>query len=176
MPHELFLTTRQTTKTSNAFATNMSTDAKLNKAQISRIIQTGGSFGSWLGNLGKKALTNVAIPLARDNLPGLVSNLTSSAINTFDRKIGGKGADRAGKGFTLFISNEDINDIIRITKSLEDSGVLLDGVTEAVKHEKKKQEGGFLGALLPPLAISLVQPVISSVVKGVRRAERRYMD
>ena len=36
-------------------------------------MQSGGSFGSWLGNLGKKALKNVSIPLARDNLPGLVS-------------------------------------------------------------------------------------------------------
>ena len=56
-----------------------------------------------------------------------------------------------------------MNDIIKIIKSLEDSGVLVDGVTETVKDEIKKQEGGFLGALLAPLAVSLV---ISSVVKG----------
>ena len=73
-----------------------------------------------------------------------------------------------------------MNDIIKIIKSLEDSGAVIDGVTEAVKHELKKQEGGFLGALLVPLAASLVQPVIFSVVKGisgreVRRAGRRYM-
>ena len=47
----------------------MSTDIKPSKAQIPKIIQSGGSFCSWLGNLGKKALTNIAIPLARDNLP-----------------------------------------------------------------------------------------------------------
>ena len=56
--------------------------------------------------------------MARDNLPGLVSNLTSSAITKFDRKISGKGAVRAGKGFTLFISNEDMNYIIKIIKFL----------------------------------------------------------
>ena len=50
----------------------MSTGIKLRKAQISKIIQSGGSFGSWLGNLGKTALTNIAISLARHNLPGLV--------------------------------------------------------------------------------------------------------
>ena len=88
---------------------------------------------------------------------------------------------RAGRGFTLLISNEDVNDIIKIIKSLEDSGVLIDGVTETVKHERKKQEGGFLGALLVPLAASLVQPVISSVVKGisgrgVRRAGKGHID
>ena len=103
---ELFLTTRQTTKIGNAFANNMSTDLKLSKAQISKIIQSGGSFGSWLGNLRKKALTNTDIPLATDNLHGLVSNLTSNEINKFERKTSGKGAVRVRKGVTLFISNE----------------------------------------------------------------------
>ena len=55
-PHELFLTTRPTTKIRNAFANNMSTDIKLIKSQISKVIQSGGSFGSWIANLGKKAL------------------------------------------------------------------------------------------------------------------------
>ena len=45
----------------------MSTDIKLSKTQNSKIIQSGGSFNSWLGNLGMKALTNIAIPLAREN-------------------------------------------------------------------------------------------------------------
>ena len=179
MPHELFLTTRQTTEIKNAFSNNMSTNIKLIKAQISKIIQSGGSFGFWLGNLGKKALRNIVISLARDNLPGLASNLTASAINKFYTKISGKGAVKAEKGFTLFISNEDMNDINKIIKSLEAPGVLIDGVTETVKREIKKQEGGFLGALLASLAASLVQPVISSVVKGisgrrVRRAGRAY--
>ena len=135
LPHKLFLTTRQTAKIRNAFASNMSTDIKLSKAQINH---SGGSFGSWLGNPGKKALSGVSV----------------------------KGASRGENGFTLFISNEDMNNIIKTIKSLEDSGVLIDGVTETVKGEIKKQEGGFLGALLAPLAASLVQPVISSAVKG----------
>ena len=54
MPHELFLTTRQTTKIRNIFANNILTDIRLIKAQISKIIQSGGSFGSWFANLGKK--------------------------------------------------------------------------------------------------------------------------
>ena len=88
---------------------------------------------------------------------------------------------RAGKEFTLFILNEDMNDIVKIVKSLDDSDVLFDDVTETVKHEIKKQEGRFLGVLLAPLAASLVQPVISSVVKGitgrgVRRAGKGYID
>ena len=56
LPHKLFLTTKQTTKIRNAFANNMSTDIKLSNSQISKIIQSGCSFSSWLGNLGKKIL------------------------------------------------------------------------------------------------------------------------
>ena len=112
-------------------------------------------------------ITDLAILLARDNLPGLVSNLASNAVNKFERKISGKGAVRGGKGYILFISNEDMNGLIKIIKSLEDSGVLIDGVSETVKHEKKKQGGRFLGALLAPLVASLVRPVISSLVKDI---------
>ena len=86
LPHELFLTPRKTTKIRNAFANNMSADVKLSKVQIFKIIQSGGSFGSWLANLGKKALTNVAIPLARYNLPGLVNNLISIAKTNLKEK------------------------------------------------------------------------------------------
>ena len=87
----------------------------------------------------------------------------------------------AGKGTTLLILNEDMNYIIKIMKPLEDSGALIDGVTETVKHDLKKQESRFLGALLAPLAASLMQLVISLVVKGitgrkVRRAGRGYMN
>ena len=65
MPYELLLTTRQTTKIKNVFANNMSTYIRLSKYQISKITPSRGSFGSWLGNLGKKALTNIGILLAR---------------------------------------------------------------------------------------------------------------
>ena len=144
LPHKLLLTTRQTIKVRNAFANNMSTDIKLSKAKISKIIQSGGFLGSWLGKtiigLGKKVVTDLAIPFARDNLAGLVSSITSNTINKFEKEVNGKGNVRAVKGFTLFISNEDMNDIIKIIKSLEDSRVLIYGVTETVKHEIKKDK------------------------------------
>ena len=64
-----------------------STDIKLlYKAQISKIIQSGGSSGSWLGNVSKKALNHVHIRFARDNLPGLVSNIGSNLIHKFEEK------------------------------------------------------------------------------------------
>ena len=97
LPHELFLLTRQTTKIRNVVANNRSTNIKLIKAQTTKIIQSSGCFVlGWLIQ-GEKTLTHVAFPLAKEDLPGLVSNLTSSAINKFARKIRGKVAVRAGK-------------------------------------------------------------------------------
>ena len=74
-----------------------------------------------------------------------------------------------------------MKDIIKITKSLEDSRVWIYEVTETVRHEIGKQESGFLAVLLALLAVQLVQPVVSSVVKGksergVRKARKGYMD
>ena len=97
-----------------------------------------------MGNVGKKALTNIAISLIRDNLPGLMSNLTSNVINKFETKISRKGAVGVGKWFTLIIWNEDMTDIIKIIKPLENSGVLFDGVTKTVKNEIKNKGGDFL--------------------------------
>ena len=82
------------------------------------------------------------------------------------------------------VSNEDINGIIKIIKSLEDLGVLIDRVTGTVKHEIQKQEGRFPTALLALLATSIVQPVASKSSKvvigiskrGIRRARRGYMN
>ena len=51
---------------------------------------------------------------------------------------------RAGDRFTLFISNEEMNDVIKIIKLLEDLGLIIDGATETVKHEKKNRKGNFL--------------------------------
>ena len=118
------------TKIRKAFANNRWTDIKFIKAQVSTILHSRGSFDSRLANLGKKALADIAIPLATDNLPRLVINLISSAINKLDRKISGKRTVRAGKRFTVFILNEDMNNIIKIVKRLEDSNVLIGGVTE----------------------------------------------
>ena len=64
LPHELLLTTRKKTKLRNAFNNNMSTGLKLSRAQISKIIQSGGFLGSLLSKLAGP-LMKVAIPLAK---------------------------------------------------------------------------------------------------------------
>ena len=62
----------------NTFANNASTDIELSKTQESKMIQSGISFSSWLGNLGKKIIANLSILSTRDNLPILVSKLASN--------------------------------------------------------------------------------------------------
>ena len=49
---------------------------------------------------------------------------------------------------TLIISNEEMDDIMKIVNSLEDSGLLIKGVSETIKNDAKEQKGGFLSMLL----------------------------
>ena len=86
----------------------------------------------------------------------------------------GRGVVRAEKEIPLVISNEDMDDIIRILKSLENSVVLIGGVSETVKCQIKKQEGGFLGMLLGTLGASMLGNMLTE--KGPVRAGRGYND
>ena len=89
--HELLLTARQKTKLRNAFNNNMSTNIKLSKAQISKIIQSGGILGSFLSNLADP-LIKAAVPLAKNILPPLRITSAASAIDAgIQKKIHGTG-------------------------------------------------------------------------------------
>ena len=107
LPHELLLTTRQTTKLRNAINNNMSTDIKLSKAQISKIIQSGGFLGKILGPLLKAGLPLLKSVIKPLGLMGLTA--ASSAIDVgVQKKIYGS------RTTTLVISNEKMNDIMKI--------------------------------------------------------------
>ena len=73
---------------------------------------------------------------------------------------------------TLIISNDEMNDIIKMVKPLENSGVLLKGVSETIQHETKEQRGGFLSMLLGTLGVSLLGNLLTGG-KGVIRAGER---
>ena len=79
MPHELLLTTRQKTKIRNVFSKIIATGVKLSKSQLSKIIQWVRFIGKTLDNLGKKPLLDLAVPLAKDVLPKLRTNLANKA-------------------------------------------------------------------------------------------------
>ena len=150
LPHELLLTTRQRTKLRNAFNNNMSTDIKLSKVQISKIIQSGGFLGSLLSKLAGP-LMKVAIPLAKNVLAPLGITAAASAIDAgIQKKIHGSGTT------TLINSNDELNDEIKIVQALEDFNILLKGVTKTVKNKTKYQKGGSLGTLVDTLGSILL--------------------
>ena len=76
---------------------------------------------------------------------------------------------------TLIISNDEMNDILKIVKSLKYSGLLLKGVSETIQHEAKEQRGGFLSMLLGTLGASLLGGILSKGLSGksvIRAGER----
>ena len=154
-PHELLLTTRQNTKLRNAVNNNSATDIKLSKTQIQKLIQSGGFLGKLLNELAGP-LMKVALPLAKSVLAPLGLTAAMSAIDgSIQKKIHGSGATK-GAGVKLIIEQEDMNDIMKIIKALENSGILLKGVSKAIKNETKEQKGGFLSMLLGTLGASLL--------------------
>ena len=166
LPHELLLTTRQKTKLRNAFNNNMSTDLKLSRAQISKIIQSGGFLGRLLGPLLKTGIPlkkNVIKPLTKSVLIPLELTSAASAVDAgIHKKILGSG------NTTLIISNEEVNDILESVQALEDSNILLRGATKTIKNETKEQKGGFSSMLLGILGASLLGNLLAG--KGIVRA------
>ena len=167
-PHELLLTTGQNTKLRNAYNNNSATHIKLSKAQIKKIIQSGGFLGKLLSKLAGQ-LMKVALPLAKNVLATLGLTAAMSAIDgSMQKKIHGSGATK-GARVKLIIEQEDMKDIMKIIKALENSGILLKGVSEAIKNETKEQKGGFLSMLLGTLGASLLENLLTGG-KGIIRA------
>ena len=132
-PHELLLTKRQVSSFPKAFSNNSSLDIKFSKTQLSKMIQSGGFSGKLLGPLLKTGLPlikNVITPLAKSVLIPLgLTSAASAADAGIHKKTLGSGN---GNTTTLIISNKDMEDLIKIVKSLEDSELLLEGITESV--------------------------------------------
>ena len=111
----------------------------------------------------------VALPLAKNVLAPLGLTAAMSAIHgSIQKKIHGSGASK-GAGVKLIIEQEDMNDIMKINKALENSGILLKGVSKASKNETKEQKGGFLSMLLGTLGASLLGNLLTGG-KGIMRA------
>ena len=115
----------------------MSTNTKLSKAQMSKIIQSGGFLGSLLSKLAGP-LMKAVVPLAKNTLAPLGITATASAIDAgIQQKIHGSETT------TLITSNEEMNDLMKIVQGLEDSNILLKGVTKTIKNEKKNKKEDF---------------------------------
>ena len=124
-PHKLLLINRQVANLRKTFSNHTSTDFKLSKAQLTKM-QKGG-FLRFLAPLLKSGLPlskSVIKPLGMLGLTAAAS-ATDAAMN---KKILGSGTT------TLIVSSDEMNDILKIVKSLEDSGILLKGVSETSGH------------------------------------------
>ena len=148
-PDELLLTNRQVANLRKAFANYLSIDVKLSKPQLSKMIQSGGFLGRLLGPLlktGLRLIKNVIKLLAKSVLIPLGLTAAASAADAgIHKKVLGSGHNRpsssASHNTTLIISNDEMEDIIKIVKSLEDYGLLLKGVSKTVQNEAKEQNG-----------------------------------
>ena len=130
----------------NVINNDLSTD--ISKAQIKKLIQSGGFLGMLLSKLAGQ-LMKVAMPLAENVLAPLGLTAAMSPIDgSIQKKI-------HGSGVKLIIEEEDMNDIIKFNEALEISGILLKAVTKTIENETKEQRGGFLSMLLGTLGASL---------------------
>ena len=126
------MTTRQRMKLRNAFENNMPVNIKLSRAQISQIIQSGRFLGSLFSKIAGP-LMKLAVPLAKNNLDPLGITAAASAINAgIQKKIHSSGTT------ALLISNEEMNDIMKIVQALKYSNILLKGITKTIKNERKQ--------------------------------------
>ena len=170
-PHKLLLTNRQVIDLRKAFANYLSTDIKLSKTQLSKMIQSGGFLGRLLGPLLKTGLPlikNVIKPLAKSVLIPLGLTAAASAADAgIHKKILGSGHNHP-LSTTLIISNDEMEYIIKIVKSIEDSGSLLKVVPETAQNEVKEQKGRFLSMLIGRLGASLLGNILTC--RGINRA------
>ena len=165
-PHELLLTNRQAENIRKAFANHLSTDIKLSKTQLSKMIQSRGLLGRLLGQLLKTGL-----PLMKSVIKTLAKSVLiplglTAAASAADAGIHKKILGSPHSNTTLIISNDEMDEILKIVESLENSVVLLKGVSETIQHEAKEQRGGFLSMLLGTLGASLLGDVLSKGLSG----------
>ena len=164
-PHKLLLTNKEVPNLHEAFANNSSTDIKLSKPQLSKMISSGGFLGMLLG-----LLLNTALPLMKNVIKPLSERfliplrLTAAAASA-DARIHKKNL--GSEGTTLITSNDEMK-ITIIVKSLEDSGLLLKRFSETIQNEAKEQKRGFLSVLLGTLGASLFGNILAR--KGITRA------
>ena len=117
-------------------------------------------------------LMKVVVPLAKNVLAPLKITAAASAINAgTKKKIHGSGRPAT----TLKILNKEINDIMKIVQALEDSNILLKGITKTIKNETKEQKGGFLSMLLGTLGASLLGNILTGKRIVGDGSARRYL-
>ena len=165
-PQKLLITNRQVENRCKAFDNYSSADIKLSKANLSKMIQSGGFCGRLLVPLlrtGLPLMKNVIQPLAKRVLIPLGLTAAASVADTgIHKKV-----LESGHNTKVIMSNDEMDDILKVVKSLQDSRLLLEVVSETIKNEAKEQKRLVLSMLLGTLGASLLRNMLAG--KGVVR-------
>ena len=157
-PHKLLLINIRTLSLRKTFNNHTSSDIKFSKAQLTKMQKEGFlKLLMPLLNSGLPFLKFVIKPLGMLDLTA-VASATDAAIN---KKLLGSGGHT-----TLINSNDNMQDLLKIVISLEDSGILLGGINEAVENEVKEQKSGFLSMLLGTLVASLLGDLLTKMYQA----------
>ena len=148
---KLLLTNTQVANLYKVFIINSPGNIKLSKTQLSKMIKLGGFLDRLLG------------PLLKTGLP-LIKNVIKASAKSFLILSGLTTAVAADAGIhkktlgsestTLIMFNDEMEDVMIIVKSPEDSGLILKGISETTQNEEKEQQGGLFSTLLGTLVVS----------------------
>ena len=180
--HKLLLTNRQVLRLRKTFANKPSSNIKWSKTKLSKIVQLGGFIGRIFGPLLKACLTlmkNLLKPLIKSfNTIRINSSISSRCRNTWKTLGLGVCLLDLAKQTTSVILNKEMDDIMKIFKSLRDSGLLIKGVSKTIKNETHEQKGEFLSMLLGTLGATLLGYLLTDkevktkiLRRGVLRAD-----
>ena len=139
--HKLLLTNRQVSRLRIAFANNLSTDIKLSKTQLHNIGQSGRFLDRLLDPLLKTKFPLIGSVLKSFAKSVLVPLGLTAVVSAIDVAIH-KEMFRSGMTI-LIISNKEMNDITKVVRSLEESGVFIKGVSERIKMKQKNKKADF---------------------------------
>ena len=160
-PHKLLLTNRQVANLCKTFANHTSTDIKLSKTQLPKMIQSGGFLGRLLRPLLKTGLPLIKTaiqPLGKSVLIPLGLTAAGSAADAgMHKKLLGSGHNT-----TFIISNDEMEDILKKVLNYYYSELLLKGVSETI------QNGRYLSMVLGKLGATLLGYMLAG--KGIIRA------
>ena len=139
--HKLLLTNRQVSRLRIDFANNLSTDIKLSKTQLHNIGQSGRFLDRLLDPLLKTKFPLIGSVLKSFAKSVLVPLGLTAVVSAIDVAIH-KEMFRSGMTI-LIISNKEMNDITKVVRSLEESGVFIKGVSERIKIKQKNKKADF---------------------------------
>ena len=167
IPRKSSLTNIKISRIHKAFANRSSADTKFSKTHLSNVVQLGGFLGKFLGPLLKASLSSIRSVLKpltkRVLIPSRLITVAPATDAAIQKKIFESGMT------TLIISNEEMDNIVHINKSLEESFLLIKSFSKTNQNETKEQTSRFCSMLLGILGASSLGNLLTD--KGIKRSK-----